>query len=67
MTARETELGPVIGHVQTDTFCEGCGYNLHTQAVVREARLGILICRCPECGAACKAADPAGVSPAAGD
>ena len=46
----ETGLGPVIGHVQTDTFCEGCGYNLHTQAVVRDERLGILVCRCPECG-----------------
>lgn len=50
MTATVTDLGPVVGHVQTDTFCEGCGYNLHTQAVVRDERLGILICRCPECG-----------------
>jgi hypothetical protein len=50
MTATATDLGPIIGHVQTDTFCEGCGYNLHTQAVVRDERLGILICRCPECG-----------------
>ena len=39
-----------IGHLQTDTFCETCGYNLHTQAVIRDKRLGILICRCPECG-----------------
>jgi hypothetical protein len=45
-----SELGPVIGQVQTDTFCEGCGYNLHTQAVVRDQRLGILVSRCPECG-----------------
>lgn len=49
-TAIEPELGPVIGQVQTDTFCENCGYNLHTQAVLRDTRLGILVCRCPECG-----------------
>lgn len=42
--------GPVVGHIQTDTFCQGCGYNLHTQAVMRDDRLGILVCRCPECG-----------------
>lgn len=41
--------GPV-GQIQTDTFCEGCGYNLYTQAVTRDKRLGLLICRCPECG-----------------
>jgi hypothetical protein len=37
--------------------CLACGYNLtgNTSGV------------CPECGAACKAANPAGVSPAAGD
>jgi hypothetical protein len=44
------ELGPCIGQVETDTFCEGCGYNLHTQMVVRDERLGILVSRCPECG-----------------
>jgi hypothetical protein len=39
------------------SICRSCGYNLtgNTSGV------------CPECGAACKAADPAGVSPAAGD
>jgi hypothetical protein len=50
MSEIETEVGPVIGHLQADTFCQGCGYNLHTQAVMRDARLGILVCRCPECG-----------------
>jgi hypothetical protein len=49
-TRLETETQPVVGHVQADAFCEGCGYNLHTQAVTRDERLGILICRCPECG-----------------
>ena len=50
MTRADEAIGPVIGHMQTDTFCEGCGYNLHTQAVMRDPRLGIVVCRCPECG-----------------
>lgn len=36
--------------IETDTFCEGCGFNLFTQPVWRDQRLGILVCRCPECG-----------------
>jgi hypothetical protein len=36
--------------LETDTFCVECGYNLHSQAVVRDERLGIFVCRCPECG-----------------
>jgi len=50
MTRADEAVGPVIGHMQTDTFCEGCGYNLHTQAVMRDERLGLVVCRCPECG-----------------
>lgn len=50
MTQLPDAVGPVLGHIQTDTFCEGCGYNLHTQAVMRDHRLGIMVCRCPECG-----------------
>jgi hypothetical protein len=34
----------------TDTFCVECGYNLHSQEVTRDERLGIFVCRCPECG-----------------
>ena len=45
-----SEIGPVVSHLQTDTFCAGCGYNLNTQAVLRDARLDLLVCRCPECG-----------------
>jgi hypothetical protein len=49
-TAPGAETAPLVGHVQSDAFCEGCGYNLHTQPVTRDPRLGILTCRCPECG-----------------
>jgi hypothetical protein len=38
------------GQLDTDTFCESCGYNLHGQRVARDERLGIMICQCPECG-----------------
>lgn len=36
--------------LETDVFCVECGYNLHSQPVTRDERLGIFICRCPECG-----------------
>ena len=36
--------------LETDAFCEHCGYNLHGQPVSRDQHLGILVCRCPECG-----------------
>jgi hypothetical protein len=39
-----------FGKLEVDHFCEFCGYNLHGQLVARDARLGIMVCRCPECG-----------------
>ena len=51
-----------VGLLETDRFCDGCAYNLHTQPVWRDARLGILICRCPECGTV----HPAGITTDAG-
>lgn len=39
-----------FAHMETDVFCEGCGYNLHGQPVHRDERLGLMVCRCPECG-----------------
>lgn len=42
---------PAVGVIETDVFCGKCGFNLHTQKVWRDERLGIPICRCPECGA----------------
>ena len=38
------------GQIEVDTFCQECGYNLHGQGVVRDERLDLLVCRCPECG-----------------
>jgi hypothetical protein len=47
-----TILRPLERHPQleTDHFCEQCGYNLHGQPVSRDPRTQIVICRCPECG-----------------
>src|SRR5437016_7943719 len=39
-----------FGQLEVDHFCEFCGYNLHGQVVARDERLGIMVCRCPECG-----------------
>lgn len=41
---------PLVGRVETDRFCVGCGYNLHTQGVWRDPATQLLVCRCPECG-----------------
>ncbi len=38
------------GVIEVDTFCPGCHYNLHGQAVTVDDRLDIPVCRCPECG-----------------
>lgn len=39
-----------IAVIETDAFCEDCGFNLRTQKVWRDERLAISVCRCPECG-----------------
>jgi len=38
------------GVLELDAFCAGCHYNLHGQVVTVDDRLGIAVCRCPECG-----------------
>jgi hypothetical protein len=38
------------GVIEIDAFCTGCFYNLHGQVVAIDERLGIPVCRCPECG-----------------
>jgi hypothetical protein len=58
MSQTEPELDPVlefdrqpeVAFVETDRYCESCGYNLRTQPVRRDARTRVLLCRCPECG-----------------
>ncbi len=39
-----------LGVIEVDTYCVGCQYNLHGQAVSLDDRLGLPVCRCPECG-----------------
>ena len=41
--------GEPLAVVQTEAVCEGCGYILRSQAVIRDAATGILVVRCPEC------------------
>ena len=47
-TSRFEDL-PQVALVETDCYCQGCGYNLRTQAVRRDPRTQLLIARCPEC------------------
>lgn len=44
------EMMVQVTTVEADRYCEGCGYNLRTQIVRRDARTQVLLCRCPECG-----------------
>jgi hypothetical protein len=39
-----------VSTVQVNSYCAYCNYNLYSQKVSRDDRLGILVCRCPECG-----------------
>jgi hypothetical protein len=47
---RSMEIERPLAVIETDLFCRGCGYNMHTQRVWRDPRLGVMVCRCPECG-----------------
>jgi hypothetical protein len=44
------DAAPPVGHIETDAFCEGCGYSLRGQSVRREPVTQLLMSRCPECG-----------------
>ena len=46
----EFDRQTAVAHVETDRFCDHCGYNLRTQPVRRDPRTQLLMCRCPECG-----------------
>jgi hypothetical protein len=45
-----SEFLPPVAYIETDRYCEHCGYNLRTQPVVREPHTQFLVARCPECG-----------------
>jgi hypothetical protein len=40
----------VIGRIETDRYCDECGFNMRTLPVVRDGRTGLLVARCTECG-----------------
>lgn len=44
------EFLPPVAYIETDRYCDYCGYNLRTQPVVREPHTQFLVARCPECG-----------------
>jgi hypothetical protein len=44
------ENTPPTASVETDRYCDGCGYNLRLQPVRRDPRTKIPMARCPECG-----------------
>ncbi len=47
---QERPDGSPVASVELDRFCAGCGYNLRTLPVFRDARTGIPVVRCTECG-----------------
>lgn len=46
-----------VGSVQTESACEGCGYNLRHQGIHPEPQTQLLVVRCPECGRLTPAAE----------
>lgn len=54
MADQEVSAGPpadsVIGRVETDRYCDECGFNMRTLPVVRDGRTRLLLTRCTECG-----------------
>ncbi len=49
-----------VAYVETDRYCDDCGYNLRTRPIHRDERTGILITRCNECGRYVAAANTTG-------
>ena len=46
----EFDRNPLLARIETDRYCDGCGYNLRTQPVRRDPRTQLLLSRCSECG-----------------
>ncbi|MBL8745414.1 MAG: zinc ribbon domain-containing protein [Phycisphaerae bacterium] len=40
----------VVGRIETDRFCDECGFNMRTAPVHRDDRTRLLLARCTECG-----------------
>lgn len=40
----------VVGRIETDRFCDECGFNMRTAPVFRDERTRLLLSRCTECG-----------------
>lgn len=47
---RDFAQQPQASSIETDRFCDNCGYNLLGQVVRQEPHTRLLMCRCPECG-----------------
>jgi hypothetical protein len=45
-----TTADPVVGRIETDRFCDDCGFNMRTAPVFRDERTRLLLARCTECG-----------------
>ncbi len=41
---------PMVGRIETDRFCDECGFNMRTAPVYRDGRTRLLLARCTECG-----------------
>lgn len=48
--AADLARAQVLGHIESDRFCFGCGYSLRGQPVRRHEATDILLVSCPECG-----------------
>ena len=47
---RDFDALPPTAYIETDRYCDHCGYNLRTQPLRRDPSTGLLLVRCPECG-----------------
>lgn len=41
---------PLVGQIETDRFCDECGFNMRTLPVWRDSRTRLLLAKCTECG-----------------
>lgn len=53
----------VVAYVESDRYCDSCGYNLITLPVFKDPRTSLFLIRCTECGAVHPAGLPTGKRP----